>query len=198
MGSSQGKDRGRGLSAPSPRIWPSFVLIGQGGTGLRIQARRTCSQGPCWWGKGSMGDRQAPWGKAWDLAFLPISPCLPGRAPAPPWASTVTQCLPSSPSVSLHLSNLSPCVSVPHCTPNSPSQKGNQGREEPGVPGVHIPSCLRSLMDPQRPLEDLILMARTCSCSPVIPTADPCTPQRMEMQVWGLPWSFPGFRGQGK
>lgn len=87
---------------------------------------------------------------------------------------------------------LSPCVSVPHRTPNSPSQKGSQRREGPGVPGVPIPSCLTSSRGPWRPLRGLTPRMVTFSCGPVLPAADICTPQRTEKAVLG-----PGHTGLG-
>lgn len=87
---------------------------------------------------------------------------------------------------------LSPCVSVPHHTPNSPSQKGSQRREGPGVPGVPIPSCLTSSRGPWRPLGGFTPRMVTFSCGPVLPAADIYTPQRTEKAVLG-----PGHTGLG-
>lgn len=77
-----------------------------------------------------------------------LGPCISPHFFLSPWqsdSSSMGICLdsvssPTSLSFSPSISSLSPYVPVPHRTPNSPSQKGKQKREESGVSGIRVPS----------------------------------------------------------
>ena len=147
-----GKLQGRGRKPlPTDPAWPGSDGLGQARVGDPAGPPRRAS----WlaWGGVSVGDGQARWGAPGTL-HLSLSPC-----PAECQRLCDAMALPTF-SESLTL-----CVSAPCGTHNSPSHKGSQRREGAGLPGVPVPSCLRSSMSPWRPLEGLTPRGRICSCS---------------------------------
>lgn len=85
----EGSSRGR-TESPSLKIQPGLVRMGQSrpGLGFQLDPHPRILAG--------VGVERGGWagtlGSTWDPAFLPISPCLPGRGSAPLWASAVTSC----------------------------------------------------------------------------------------------------------